>query len=536
MSRVIIFLFMFALIFPLPVFGNSEVQVDGILYLNQGSYILFHDGSSLDTGNLPQGPVGPQGPSGPQGAAGATGPQGAPGPTGPQGPQGLQGIKGDTGEGIPGPTGLAGVTGPQGPQGPVGGVVKYGKIAVVAKSGGDYSDPVTALNDVGTWCGSPTSINPCLLKIMPGVYNIDVLTMYPYIDIEGSGENVTNIVGSYVSASNAELRFMTLNGQPISVNTAHMQSRVSGTCPAGQYITSIKQDGTVTCQTDTNSGGTVTSVSAGGGLTGGVITSTGTISIATGGVADSMLATGISAVKISGDIAGNAASITGSISESQVTNLATDLSARAATGANSDITSLSGLTTPLGVSQGGTGATTAAGARANICTGNTVTPKAPVLSTGQKITYVVGDDGNWQSGAASTTRFTDNGNGTATDNLTGLIWLKNANCYNWQTWAVSVSNAANLASGLCGLTDGSVAGDWRLPNTNELKSIRDFSHYNPALPTGHPFTSVVSGRYWTSTTDISHTGNTFCVQMSDGIEDIGAKTDINYAWFVRGGQ
>ena len=26
-------------------------------------------------------------------------------------------------------------------------------------------------------------------------------------------------------------------------------------------------------------------------------------------------------------------------------------------------------------------------------------------------------------------RFTDNGNGTVTDNLTGLIWLKNANCF-----------------------------------------------------------------------------------------------------------
>ena len=38
----------------------------------------------------------------------------------------------------------------------------------------------------------------------------------------------------------------------------------------------------------------------------------------------------------------------------------------AASGANSDITSLTGLTTPLAVSEGGTGATTASGARANL--------------------------------------------------------------------------------------------------------------------------------------------------------------------------
>ena len=45
----------------------------------------------------------------------------------------------------------------------------------------------------------------------------------------------------------------------------------------------------------------------------------------------------------------------GSITEAQVTNLTTDLASKAAKGANSDITSLAGLTTPLSVTQGGTG-------------------------------------------------------------------------------------------------------------------------------------------------------------------------------------
>lgn len=44
----------------------------------------------------------------------------------------------------------------------------------------------------------------------------------------------------------------------------------------------------------------------------------------------------------------------------------TDLATKAAKGANSDITSLSGLTTPLSVAQGGTGSATAGGARTNL--------------------------------------------------------------------------------------------------------------------------------------------------------------------------
>ena len=51
-------------------------------------------------------------------------------------------------------------------------------------------------------------------------------------------------------------------------------------------------------------------------------------------------------------------------------SITTSLSGKAAKGANSDITSLSGLTTALSVSQGGTGSTTASGARTNLGLGN----------------------------------------------------------------------------------------------------------------------------------------------------------------------
>ena len=47
---------------------------------------------------------------------------------------------------------------------------------------------------------------------------------------------------------------------------------------------------------------------------------------------------------------------------------------------------------------------------------------APVAATGQATSYEAGDDGWYQIGASVEPRFTDNGNGTVTDNLTGVIW------------------------------------------------------------------------------------------------------------------
>ena len=68
----------------------------------------------------------------------------------------------------------------------------------------------------------------------------------------------------------------------IAVDPTVIQSRVSGTCPAGSSIRAIAQSGTVTCETDDVGGvGTVTSLSQGTGivLTPNPITSSGTIAV-----------------------------------------------------------------------------------------------------------------------------------------------------------------------------------------------------------------------------------------------------------------
>lgn len=97
-------------------------------------------------------------------------------------------------------------------------------------------------------------------------------------------------------------------------------------------------------------------------------------------------------------------------------------------------------------------------------------------------------------------RFTDNGDGTVTDNMTGLIWFENAGCAELTDWSTAVWACSKLGTGDCGLNDGSNAGDWRLPNVRELQSLVDYGNSVPALPAGHPFINVNSHYYWTGTT------------------------------------
>jgi len=165
---------------------------------------------------------------------------------------------------------------------------------------------------------------------------------------------------------------------------------------------------------------------------------------------------------------------------------------------------------------------------------------APVPKTGQTTSYGTRDDGALQKGVAwPTPRFTDNGNGTVTDNLTGLIWLKNANCFGTSTtWNEALSDCNNLATGYCGLTDGSKAGDWRLPNLRELQSLVDYSQAKPALPADHPFTNVMQQYYyWSSTTLADGETAAWHMHLGNGFVSNTDKT-FNYdcVWCVRGGK
>jgi hypothetical protein len=164
---------------------------------------------------------------------------------------------------------------------------------------------------------------------------------------------------------------------------------------------------------------------------------------------------------------------------------------------------------------------------------------APVAKTGQTISHGARDDGALQKGVTwPSPRFNDNNNGTVSDNLTGLIWTKNANIFNnMKTWNTALSLANNLKSGDYGLTDGSQAGDWRLPNCRELLSLVDDGNSDPAFPGGHPFTNLITtNRYWTSTTRADHTSDAWAVDFNRGYLTSHLNATYFYVWCVRGGQ
>lgn len=173
-------------------------------------------------------------------------------------------------------------------------------------------------------------------------------------------------------------------------------------------------------------------------------------------------------------------------------------------------------------------------------------PPAPVIKTGQTTSYATGDDGNLQKGTAwPNPRFTDNSDGTVKDNLTGLIWLKNANCFGQKNWTTALSDANGLSNGSCGLTDGSVAGDWRLPNYKELFSLIDLGYDNPTLSNaagtaqwteGDAFSGVQTFDYWSSTTRANPANNAWVVYLSYGGIHYYSKTSSNYVWPVRSEQ
>jgi len=173
-------------------------------------------------------------------------------------------------------------------------------------------------------------------------------------------------------------------------------------------------------------------------------------------------------------------------------------------------------------------------------------PPAPVEKTGQTTSYATGDDGDLEKGVSCPSpRFKDNGDGTVTDNLTGLVWLKIANWFGYEYWEDALTACNTLNSGEAGLTDNSTEGDWRLPNIKELQSLIHNGFFNPPLSdtagTGHwsdgePFNGVQLSYYWSATTLARNTGCAWRVTMSDG--DVGQvpKTGVGYVWPVRGGQ
>ena len=144
------------------------------------------------------------------------------------------------------------------------------------------------------------------------------------------------------------------------------------------------------------------------------------------------------------------------------------------------------------------------------------------------------------------TQFSDNNDGTVTDNKTKLMWARcdygvdwssspSSSCIenaddNEKTWdeAFAIVNTANA-------NNFGMHSDWRLPNIKELQSLVERSCYLPAI--NDTVFSVVdsnlSVRYWTSTPSITTDDSAWTVDFSNGLSDIESKDSVNSIRLVR---
>jgi len=147
-------------------------------------------------------------------------------------------------------------------------------------------------------------------------------------------------------------------------------------------------------------------------------------------------------------------------------------------------------------------------------------------ATGQTTTVATGDDGAYQTGCPMEGRFVDNGDGTVTDNCTGLMWQQETADMNgdevitpWDpnTGSPDATNWQQALQYCEGLTLGEDGyADWRLPNIRELQSIVD---YGRATPATDPVFSTEPAYYWSSSTIVSDSSSAWYVNFSVGNVD-----------------
>jgi uncharacterized protein len=182
-------------------------------------------------------------------------------------------------------------------------------------------------------------------------------------------------------------------------------------------------------------------------------------------------------------------------------------------------------------------------------------PIAPVVAlpkTGQTICYdnagaIIdcknsGQDGDLQKGVIwPSPRFTDNGNLTVTDSLTGLMWTKDGNApgpagciqtksKNWQQARDYISCInANKYLGY---------NDWRLPNRKELRSLVNYGEANSVTWLNTQGFTNVQSYYWSSTAFAydDRNGSVWTVFMHNGMVHNHFMSSNSSVWPVRSGK
>jgi hypothetical protein len=114
------------------------------------------------------------------------------------------------------------------------------------------------------------------------------------------------------------------------------------------------------------------------------------------------------------------------------------------------------------------------------------------------------------------------------DRETGLVWEKSPQ-----------PTTATWGSARFACINKNVGGQkgWRLPAIPELASLIDPSVAipGPTLPSGHPFTNVLSALYWSATAYAEDPTIAWLVLFHNGNVGAISKTSSHQVWCVRGG-
>ena len=196
----------------------------------------------------------------------------------------------------------------------------------------------------------------------------------------------------------------------------------------------------------------------------------------------------------------------------------------------------------LGLVQGVVATNTPAGKGA-VRAARSVQPQAAAKANATKGTGDAGRCGD------KSKRYNDCGNGTITDTVTGLIWLKQSDCLPASNWEGAKKATADLKNGTCMLTDGSAAGDWRLPTSAEweatMKNAKAMGCSGPMLTNDagnacisagpSSFMGVEADYYWSST-PLEGNMRIYFGDLDHGNILNGVPTNSLRIWPVRGGQ
>ena len=105
-----------------------------------------------------------------------------------------------------------------------GEVQKISNVVTVAKSGGDYTDPLSAVNSIK----DASETKPYLVFIAPGIYNLDrALTMKPHVSVRGSGSRNTILTGSISGAASVDAALV-LAASESELSNLTMENIVAG--------------------------------------------------------------------------------------------------------------------------------------------------------------------------------------------------------------------------------------------------------------------------------------------------------------------